>query len=225
MPEAEVWLIDDEEQMLALLKQCLKHSPLHITEFDMPARAWDALLEGKPCDLILLDIMMPGEDGWTFLERLKTLEEPPAVIMLTALGDKEDVVRGLHSGADDYIIKPFEPSELTARVDAVLRRTSQRARPEGLSLSTKRHTASLHGNDLLLTQTEFELLRLLSGRPGQVFTRSQMLDHIDVPGHERYDRTIDTHIKNLREKLKTADPDTAWIETVWGIGYRWKEER
>jgi len=176
-------------------------------------------------DLVLLDVMMPQLDGWATLKRIREEVSIP-VIMLTARGDVPDRVQGLRMGADDYIAKPFDGRELAARVQAVLRRTTGQVEAEapvrraGLLLRPAERTAAYAGRPLALTPKEFDLLALLAAHPGQAFSREKLLDRIWGPDYEGDTRTVDSHIKNLREKLGGG---AGLIATVWGVGYRFAE--
>jgi DNA-binding response OmpR family regulator len=176
--------------------------------------------------LILLDVMMPNLDGWATLKRIREEAATP-VIMLTARGDVVDRVQGLRMGADDYIAKPFDGRELAARVQAVLRRTAGPAEVQGvirrgeLVVSPEERTATWKGRTLSLTPKEFDLLTLLAAHPGQAFPRERLLDRVWGADFEGDIRTVDSHIKNLREELGDG---AALIATVWGIGYRFVED-
>lgn len=179
----------------------------------------------QPPDLVLLDIMLPGLDGWAVLAELRRMTRAP-VIMLTALGEEDDRVRGLELGADDYVTKPFGPRELLARVQAHLRRAQQppvapagaRIELAGLVLERDRFHAALGGRALELTPKEFELLWLMAAAPGRVFTREMLLDQVWGYG-DGDPRTLEVHIARLREKLGEGRP---WVRTVWGVGYKFE---
>ncbi len=186
-----------------------------------------ALFSSEAPDLVILDIMLPDIDGWEICRRIREKYTCP-VIMLTALDSTRDKVAGLEIGSDDYITKPFEPREMVARVRAVLRRSSGTVRgpilrfPE-LTIDQNAHRVISSGEEVHLTAKEFDLLWLLANHPGQVFTRDQLLDRIW--GYEFYGniRTVDVHIRHLREKLE-PDPDhPRYIKTVWGVGYKFEE--
>ncbi|PTL38726.1 response regulator transcription factor [Alkalicoccus saliphilus] len=221
--------IDDEAQMLDLITACLNSTDFQVTGISDPAKA-SGMIRQKTYDLVLLDIMMPKKSGWELLEEIRRLPDSPPVIMLTALGETNQVVRGLHEGADDYITKPFEPSELAARMDAVLRRGSMKREKmtayeaNGVEVDTASRTVKADGREVVLTKKEFDLLACLIRSPGQVFTRDQLLDAAAAAGEERLDRSIDAHIKNIREKMKAVAPEKTVIETIWGVGYRLPEK-
>lgn len=178
------------------------------------------------CALILLDIMMPKKDGYTVLKTIRETSNVP-IIMITAKGEEGDLVMGLDYGADDYIVKPFSPKEVIARINAVLRRItpdSSSIQPQilvhhNLTLNMETYKATLNHAPLNLTRKEMDLLWLLTSHPGRVFSRDELLDRIW--GYDYYGdiRTVDTHMKRLRTKLNLPQ-DSSWhIQTVWGIGY------
>ena len=223
MSTSKILLIDDEPRMRELIRLYLRN------EFTL-VEAEDGLaglrrFHAEEPDLVLLDVMMPGLDGWTVLSRLREESRVP-VIMLTARGEVPDRVQGLRLGADDYIAKPFDGRELAARIQAVLRRSSGNAEIQSqirrgrLSIHPAERTAEYNGRPLSLTPKEFDLLTLLAMHPGQAFPRERLLDRIWGADYEGDTRTVDSHVKNLREKLADG---SALIATVWGVGYRFAE--
>ncbi|MGD2062402.1 MAG: response regulator transcription factor [Nitrospirota bacterium] len=178
---------------------------------------------------VILDLMLPKLDGREVCRTLRSFSEVP-VLMLTARGDEVDRIVGFSLGADDYVAKPFSPRELLERVKAILRRTrgASPARQtvlscDGLVLDTERHTVTRNGRPVALTPSEYKLLQTLMTRPGRVFSRDELLDHINGPGDVVVDRVIDVHIGKLRRKIE-PDPSTPqYISTVRGIGYRLAE--
>jgi two-component system response regulator ResD len=178
-------------------------------------------------DLIVLDLMLPGLDGLEAMRRIRANGgRRTAIIVLTARGEESDRIIGLRLGADDYIVKPFSPAELVARVDAVLRRVDTvpenepPLRFDGLVVEPGGRRVQVDGEDVVLTQREFELLLFLARHPGQAFTRNQLMDH--VWGYSFYTdtSTVTVHIRRLRAKLEETPERPRWIETVWGVGYR-----
>jgi two-component system, OmpR family, response regulator ResD len=178
-------------------------------------------------DLVVLDLMLPGLDGLEAMRRIRSAgRRRTAIILLTARGEESDRIIGLRLGADDYIVKPFSPAELVARVDAVLRRVDTVPEQEppltfdGLVVDLAGRRVQVDGDDVLLTQREFELLVFLARHPGQAFTRNQLMDH--VWGYSFYTdtSTVTVHIRRLRSKLEQVPERPRWIETVWGVGYR-----
>lgn len=223
MKRHKLLIVDDEARMRELIRLYLA------AEFDV-AEAADGLaalrqLHMVEPDLVLLDVMMPHLDGWETLKRIREEASVP-VIMLTARGDVPDRVQGLRMGADDYIAKPFDGRELVARLQAVLRRTTgavEAAAPirrGGLLLKPSDRTAEYKGRALALTPKEFDLLSLLASHPGQAFPRERLLDRVWGADYEGDTRTVDSHVKNLREKLGEG---AGLIATVWGVGYRFAE--
>lgn len=220
-----ILLVDDEQRMLDLLTlylepkgyQCVTHtSALYALEY----------LASHSVDLILLDIMMPEMDGWTLCAEIRKNWDIP-IIMLTARTDKTDVVKGLGIGADDYISKPFDEDELLARIESVLRRyksTSQLLTFKGLVLNLDSFDLYYEKTPISLTPKEFSMMELFLTHPNRVFTRDHLITSIWGHGVETEDRTIDSHVRNLREKLRKANfPADDHLQTVWGIGYKWQD--
>lgn len=220
----KILVVDDESRMRDLIHLYLQ------TEFAV-TEATDGLsalrqLNAEEPDLVLLDVMMPNLDGWATLKRIREESSTP-VIMLTARGDVPDRVQGLKMGADDYVAKPFDGRELVARIQAVLRRTTSPGegqsviRRGNLVINTAERSATWQDHPLSLTPKEFDLLTLLASHPGQAFPRERLLARVWGHDFEGDIRTVDSHIKNLREELGAG---AAVIATVWGIGYRFVEE-
>ena len=192
--------------------------------FSTPSEFWEAISEKVPL-LVLLDIMLPEEDGFSILEKLRAAPATKRlpIIMLTAKGSEYDIVRGLDIGADDYIPKPFRMMELLSRIRALLRRSGandgrmEEYRVGNLYVNPTRHEVQVDGKVVVLTLKEFELLNLLISRQGIVFTRAQLLDEIWGYGFDGESRTVDVHVRTLRQKL---GPAGNYIETVRGIGYK-----
>lgn len=176
--------------------------------------------------LVVLDVMLPGIDGWEICRRLRRESDVP-IIMLTAREDEADRVSGLSLGADDYVVKPFSPRELVERVKAILRRSAPRS-PEaatvlehgGIRLDTERHQASVDGAPVALTPSEFTLLRTLMARPGRVFSREELLNRLKGGDADVVDRVIDVHVGNLRQKIEADPSSPRYLKTVHGVGYR-----
>jgi two-component system response regulator ResD len=178
-------------------------------------------------DLVVLDLMLPGLDGLEAMRRIRANgTRRTAIILLTARGEESDRVIGLRLGADDYIVKPFSPAELVARVDAVLRRVDTvpehepPLRFDGLIVDAAGRRVELDGEEVALTQREFELLLFLARHPGQAFTRNQLMDHVWRYSFYTDTSTVTVHIRRLRMKLEAVPEQPRWIETVWGVGYR-----
>jgi len=228
-----VLVVDDEPTIVEVVSRYLVRAGFDTREaFDGPG-ALEAVREHKP-DLVVLDVMLPGFDGIEAMRRLHEQPgEPIPVILLTARAEESDRLIGLRRGADDYVVKPFSPAELVARVEAVLRRA---ARPAGaadgadlepivhgpLEIDQAAHTVTLEGEELPLTQREFELLRFLAARPGRVFSRDQLMEQ--VWGYDFYTdtSTVTVHVRRLRAKLEPDPAHPRFIETVWGVGYRFR---
>jgi DNA-binding response OmpR family regulator len=178
-------------------------------------------------DLVVLDIMLPGLDGLEVMKRLRERHGPgPAIILLTAKGEESDRIVGLRRGADDYIAKPFSPGELVARVQAVLRRTAAAQQPsttldfDAISIDRAARTLTVDSQAVSLTQREFDLLSFLASNPGQVFSRDQLMELVWQCAYYSDSSTVTVHIRRLRAKIE-PDPDTPrYIQTVWGVGYR-----
>ncbi len=221
-----ILVVDDEPKIVRLARDYLEKNGFRVvTAADGPSALAMARRE-KP-DLIVLDLLLPGMDGREVCRILRNESDVP-IIMLTALSEESDQIVGLEIGADDYIVKPFSPRALVARVRALLRRAQGGVkapaviRVGGLEIDGTRHTATLDGQSLHLTPSEFELLTLLASRPGQTFTRQQLMDDLYGGAASSVDRSVDSHIKNLRRKLESASK-RRFIETVYGVGYRFVE--
>ena len=220
-----IYLVEDDESIREVLMYNLNGQGLVAEGFAYPSDFWHAM-EKKIPDLVLLDIMLPEEDGLEILQKLRKKKETKniPIAMLTAKGSEYDVVKGLDGGADDYIPKPFRMMELVSRVKALLRRGGQEQPQDGeeyvlgeLYVSKKRHLVKVNGEEVTLTMKEFELLLLFLSNPGIVFSRAQLLDKIWGYQFDGESRTVDVHIRTLRQKLKDAGH---YIETVRGIGYK-----
>lgn len=223
MKRITVMVIDDEGTMRELVKTFLIQEGYSVIE---AANGMDALalLQNNTPDLLLADVMMPYMDGFSFAGELKKKHDIP-LIFLSARGEEWDKVQGLKLGGDDYIVKPFHPGELLARIESVLRRTRQIPKPHTrfiigpLVLDSLAYKALIDDQPLSLTLKEFEMLSLLARNKGTVFTRDQLLESVWGTDYNGTGRTVDTHIKTLRLKLK----DHAYlIQTAWGIGYKFE---
>ena len=219
---ATILIVEDEEKIASLLSDYLEKTGGYRTHW--VARGDEALAafdESSP-DLVLLDLMLPGMNGLDICKAIRIKSAVP-VIMVTALVEEIDRLLGLELGADDYICKPFSPREVVARVKAVLRRANamtDELLPPGLVIDDERHTASINNIQLKLSPVEFALLSHLAAHPGQVFSRDQLMSSIYSDYRVVSDRTVDTHVKNLRRKLADSNPGTELIESVYGVGYR-----
>lgn len=223
-----ILVVDDEERLVSLLKAYLSNEGFRVLTAKNGREALFTAREKKP-DLILLDIMMPEMDGYEFI-RLHRKERETPIILLTAKIEEGDKVVGLELGADDYVTKPFSPRELTARVRAVLRRAGQEMpkaevlHSGNITLDRTNHFVKVDDRTVDLTRSEFDLLAALMSAPGRTYTRLDLLDYIQGSAYEGYERTIDAHIKNVRAKIQDDPHNPRYIETVYGIGYRFKTE-
>lgn len=219
-----VYLVEDDESIRELVVYTLNSQGIESEGFCVPSDFWETLEKRVP-DLILLDIMLPEEDGLSMLEKLRKRSDTKQlpIAMLTAKGSEYDTVKGLDSGADDYIPKPFRMMELVSRVKALLRRSGKSEGTDteytmgNLYVSKKKHQVKVDGKEITLTMKEFEMLLLLLSNPGIVFTRAQLLDKIWGYQFDGESRTVDVHIRTLRQKLGEAGH---YIETVRGMGYK-----
>ena len=225
--DALILVVDDEPKILKLSRDYLEKDGFRVISTGNGIQAL-ALARAEHPDLIVLDLMLPGMDGWEVCRTLRRETDTP-IIMLTARAEESDQVVGLELGADDYITKPFSPRTLVARVRALLRRAQGRLAPPrmiragALVVDLQAHQVTLNGAPVHLTPNEFKLIAVLARSPGQIFTREQLADELYGSAANNFDRSINSHVKNLRRKLETAAPASDWIETVYGVGYRWKE--
>lgn len=222
--------VDDKIELRKLLKTYLEGEGFRV---DTAANGREAIFIARDTrpDLIILDLMMPEMDGYEFM-RLYSKEADTPTIILTARLEESDKVLGLELGADDYVTKPFSMRELTARVRAVLRRVEKGSgrdadilRAGGISLDRTGRVVQLDDQPVDLTPTEFELLAVLMGAPGRAFSRPELLDRLQNMAFEGYARTIDVHIRNLRTKIEPDAANPVYIETVYGIGYRFSARK
>lgn len=229
-------IVDDDPNISELLRLYFDKDGFSVVSCLDGDQALDLFNQSSP-DIVILDLMLPGRDGYDVLRDIRRISDIP-VIMLTARGDTLDKVVGLELGADDYVQKPFEPKELLARVKAVLRRTepthdnrhgagaeanSERVEHPGLRVDKSRYAVTANSRELEMPPKELELLFFLASHPNRVFTREQLLENIwgfDFYGESR---TVDVHIKRIREKLDDTGDHPAWqIKTVWGVGYKFE---
>lgn len=220
----KILVVDDEIHMRQLLKIYLQQYGNKIDEAANGQEAYDKI-QTNDYDLVILDVMMPLLDGWQTLEKIREKSDIP-VLMLTAKEKTEDKVTGLTAGADDYLVKPFEEAELVARIQAILRRTQKKQENDqilkykGLIMNVTSREVYYKENEIRLTQTEFDILQALIEHKGKVLSREQLIDHIWGIEFMGEDRTIDSHVKNLREKLRKSGIEEQLVQTVWGIGYK-----
>jgi DNA-binding response OmpR family regulator len=224
-----ILIIEDEPELVKVLRSYLEQAGFNVlsaSRGDAGLSAW----EQKRPDLVILDLNLPGMDGLDIARAIRRKAETP-ILILTARVEETDQVIGLEIGADDYVTKPFSPRVVVSRVRALLRRTEPGGAPAkvlhvaDLEIDLTAHTIVRQGNAIELTPTEFNLLTTLAGQPGRAFTRLQLLETSQGSAYEGYERTIDAHIKNLRAKLEPDPKNPQYIETVFGIGYRFIKDR
>jgi DNA-binding response OmpR family regulator len=228
LPSNKILVVDDEKQIVEIVKAYLERDGYKIIiAYDGKAAIETARKEHP--DLLVLDLMLPGISGWDVCRTLRKESDVP-IIMLTARDDTTDKIVGLELGADDYVTKPFDPKELVSRVRAVLRRYENKPalthiiNTGELSIDFERRTVHRGDTVIDLTSTEFDLLKALAESPGRVYTRMQLLDKIQGEAYEGYERTIDSHIKNLRKKIESDSNHPEYIITVHGAGYKLKDK-
>jgi len=222
-----ILIADDEEKICQVVRKYLEKENFNVIECSNGLDAIKEFKKGHP-DLVVLDIMMPGADGWEVCRELRKTSDVP-IIMLTAREDEIDRILGLEMGADDYVVKPFSPRELVARVKAVLRRVTDKESPndkrtilnyEGISINLDTRQVIVNNKDITLTLKEFDILYILAEAPGRIFTREKILEIVWGYDYIGDARTVDTHINRLRDKLSKAAGDVSYVNTVWGVGYK-----
>jgi len=228
----EVLVIEDDPDIARLVK-------LQLTDLSCAVKlAGDgpsglAALEAKPYDLVILDLMLPGMDGLEICRRIRAQPGYTPILMLTAKSGELDRVLGLEMGADDYVTKPFSVLELVARVKAIFRRVDSLASRAaaggqviengGLVVDVERREVTLYGKPVELTATEFDLVLHFARHPGRVFTRAQLLDQVWGYSHSGYEHTVNSHINRLRAKIEANPNSPEYIQTVWGVGYKFRD--
>jgi DNA-binding response OmpR family regulator len=222
----KILVVDDELKIARLVRDYLSEAGFDVTLASTGPAAVAAVRSDRP-DLVVLDLGLPGMDGYDVTRAIRSGSAIP-IIMLTARSEETDRIVGLELGADDYVVKPFSPRELVARVKAVLRRTggevaTETLRAGDLVISLPHRTVERDGERIELTTSEFELLRVIASSPGRVFTRGQLLDSIRGVSFESYERAIDAHIKNLRKKLEPDPRHPVYVLTVYGVGYKFSD--
>jgi DNA-binding response OmpR family regulator len=222
---ATILLVDDEPRIVQVARDYLERAGFAVIAAGSGEAALAAFRAQRP-DLIVLDLGLPGTDGLEVTRQVRRVSDAP-IIMLTARGEESDKLVGLELGADDYMVKPFSPKELVARVRAVLRRAEGQAGPSAevlrvldLTLDLPRQRLTVGDRAIELTATEFQLLAAMARQPGRIFTRAQLLDALHGVAFESYERAIDTHIKNLRHKIEPDPHEPRYLLTVYGVGYR-----
>jgi two-component system response regulator ResD len=220
-----VLVVDDEPTIGEVVSRYLKRAGYETRVAHDGLAALDAVAE-RPPDLIVLDLMLPGLDGLEVMRRVRAEDRTSAIILLTAKGEESDRIVGLRLGADDYVVKPFSPAELVARVDAVLRRIDTVGEHEAplrfgdLEIDPAARRVRVGGSEPALTAREYDLLVFLARHPGRAFTRNELMDHVWQYAFYTDTSTVTVHIRRLRAKLEARPEAPRWIETVWGVGYR-----
>ncbi len=216
----KILVVEDEPSLAIVLCEYLAQAGFQTHIIDNGLEVIDWVKQENP-DLLILDLMLPNRDGLDIYRELRTFSQVP-VVMATARVDEIDRLLGLELGADDYICKPYSPREVVARIKNVLRRTVEAATPpkNGLVIDEKQMKVAFNEQELTLTPAEFRLLSFFNQHPGQVFNRDQLMQKIYADNRLVTDRTIDSHIKNLRKKLQDANPDAEYIKSIYGVGYR-----
>jgi DNA-binding response OmpR family regulator len=228
---ARLLIVDDEPNLRHSLSYALRQEGYEVATAEDGERALDLFKTGRP-DLVVLDVMLPKMDGLAVCRAIRRESDVP-VIMLTARSSELDTVVGLEVGADDYLAKPFSTVELIARIRAALRRAAapragngtEEVEAAGLRIDVGRHRVMVDGHEIELKPREFDLLRFLASHPGQVFARNQLLASVWGLDYSGDSRTVDTHVKTLRERLGDVPEQPRWIETVRGVGYRFREAK
>ena len=227
MPQS-ILIVEDEIELAKIIRDYLENAGFRVDSVGDGSAAVSAF-QLNPPDLVLLDLNLPGMEGLDVAREIRRKSDIP-IIMVTARVEETDKLIGLELGADDYITKPFSPREVVARVRAVLRRTQKPATvPEIIAcgevvVDLLRHTVKVRGQSTDLTPTEFDLLVAMISQPGRAFSRFQLLELTQGEAYEGYERTIDAHIKNLRAKIEVDPKKPQLIETVFGVGYRFRDE-
>jgi DNA-binding response OmpR family regulator len=221
-----ILVVDDEMKIARLVRDYLTEAGFDVILASTGPGALASARSDRP-DLVVLDLGLPGMDGYDVTRSIRAVSAIP-IIMLTARSEETDRIVGLELGADDYVVKPFSPRELVARVKAVLRRiggqvAAETIRAKDLEIDLPHRRVERDGTRIELTTSEFELLRVLAAQPGRVFTRGQLLDALRGASFESYERSIDAHVKNLRKKLEPDPRHPAYILTVYGVGYRFAD--
>ena len=226
MPMLKILLVDDDPNIRQLVNLYLQKEGFEVMMADRGDEALK-MFKASPPNLMLLDIMLPGMDGWQVCREVRKISNIP-IIMLTAKDETFDKVLGLELGADDYVVKPFDMKELVARIKAVSRRFQAADAPEkelvfpGLTININQYTVMYMGKELEMPPKELELLYFLASHPGMVFTREQLLEQVWGYDYFGDSRTVDVHVKRLREKLTEGEKLGWQIKTVWGVGYKFE---
>ncbi len=228
MPAKKILMVDDEKKIVDIVKAYLEKEGYQVIVAYDGKSALESARTQSP-DLIILDLMLPEIAGWDVCRTLRKNSDIP-IIMLTARDEVPDKIVGLELGADDYVTKPFSPNEVVSRVRAVLRRSESKAVSKTilnvaeLTIDIEKRQVYRDHEAIELTPMEFDLLRVMAENPGRVFSRMQLLDSVQGEAYEGYERTIDSHIKNLRKKIEPDPANPKYIATVYGVGYKLEEK-
>ena len=223
-----VLIVDDDLKLAALVKVYFEKAGF-VAFAVHDGNAVIPFIRQKKVDIIVLDIMLPGIDGWEVCRRLRQESDVP-IIMLTARDEERERLAGLEIGADDYVTKPFSPREVVARAKAILRRTGQTAKVVdvlefgNLKMVINQHQVKKGGEIVEVTPTEFKILELFLMNPGRVLSRLQIVEQVQGYAFDGYERTIDAHVKNLRRKIEDNPKDPQYVQTVYGVGYKFVAE-
>lgn len=223
----KVLVVDDDEKIVKVLTAYLEKEGYTVLS---AKDGWEAVDKARQLgpDIVLLDVMLPSLDGWEVCREIRRTSDVP-IIMLTARDAETDRIIGLELGADDYVVKPFSPKEVIARIRAIFRRVQPSGRRDSgeyalkageLVLQPSSHSLTMSGVPVELTPTEYKLLELFLAYPGQVFSRFQLIEKVQGYAFDGYERTVDSHIKNLRKKLGAAPDEPHYIKTIYGVGYK-----
>ena len=220
----KILVVDDEKRIVEILQAYLERDGYRVIAAYDGRSALELARSNSP-DLVILDLMLPEVSGWDVCRELRRESDVP-IIMLTARDDTTDKIIGLELGADDYVTKPFEPKEIISRVRAVLRRGERKAVSKStlnvgeIMIDTNKRLVRRGDQNIELTPIEFDLLRVMAENPGRVYSRMQLLDKVQGDAYEGYERTVDSHIKNLRKKLELDPEHPVYIITIYGVGYK-----
>jgi two-component system response regulator BaeR len=226
MPTSQtILIVEDEEKLAVILDKYLSAAGYQCHIIVDGAEVMDAFQNVNPC-LVLLDLMLPNVDGITLCKQMRQSSQVP-IVMTTAKVEEIDRLIGLEVGADDYVCKPYSPREVVARVKAIMRRVNFLAQQEhesshGLDVDEQTFMASFNSQSIALTHVEFLLLKAMYTHPGRIFSRDKLMDHIYSDDRIVSDRTVDSHIKKLRKKLQSIAPETSFIHSIYGAGYKFE---
>ena len=224
-----VLVVEDETNIRDMIALNLRHAGMEVVEAESAEAALPLLAQKPGCDAAILDVMLPGIDGFEVCRRIRATNPRIGIIMLTARSQEMDKVTGLMNGADDYVTKPFSPVELTARVDALIRRSSggtQELPPGTISqppflLNTRNRTLEKNGQRIKLTQVEYSIMRMFMENPGKALSREEILDLVWGRDYFGELKIVDVNVRRLRLKIEDSPTSPTYINTVWGYGYKW----